>query len=237
MSKPYCHISKKHYNREDLLSYSQLMPSTIKEIRQDYPDFNTESYISYKELFRYRQMHIEKLINKESDDITELEKKVLDALKNNRVISDNIEPKLEPPTFGERVSDKIASFGGSWKFIIGFCVFIIIWMFANYWLLKDKGFDPYPFILLNLVLSCLAALQAPVIMMSQNRQETKDRNRSENDYQINLTAELQIRMLHEKVDHIIIKQFANLMETQDLQMKTLNDLQAQLNEHTNKGKS
>jgi uncharacterized membrane protein len=132
-------------------------------------------------------------------DMTELETQVLERMKSNKFISDNVEPDMENElTFGERLSDKIAEFGGSWKFIIFFLSFMFFWMSVNVIAYHEKGFDPYPFILLNLVLSCLAALQAPIIMMSQNRQNDKDRVRSEHDYQVNLAAELQIRLLHEK---------------------------------------
>jgi uncharacterized membrane protein len=106
-------------------------------------------------------------------------------------------------TFGQKTADKVASFGGSWTFIISFFVFIIIWISANVFLLFNKGFDPYPFILLNLILSCLASLQAPIIMMSQNRQEEKDRERAKKDYEINLKAEMEIKMLNQKIDKLI----------------------------------
>lgn len=114
-------------------------------------------------------------------------------------------------TLGQRLADRVASFGGSWKFIILFSIIIFIWIIINIMFLADKGFDPYPFILLNLILSCLAALQAPVIMMSQNRQEEKDRERSQQDYMINLKTELEIRILHEKLDHLIIQQQQELL--------------------------
>ena len=113
---------------------------------------------------------------------------------------------------------------GSWKFIILFGVFILLWILANIYILMNKGFDPYPFILLNLILSCLAALQAPVIMMSQNRQEEKARERSKKDYMINLKSELEIRMLHEKLDHLIMHQQEELIEIQKVQIEMMNDI-------------
>jgi uncharacterized membrane protein len=125
------------------------------------------------------------------------------------------------PTFGERVADKVATFGGSWTFILSFLGVLIVWMGINVVGLFSQPFDPYPFILLNLVLSCLAALQAPVIMMSQRRQEEKDRLRSENDYMINLRAELEIRQLHEKIDHQMAHQWERLAEMQQIQIELL----------------
>jgi uncharacterized membrane protein len=122
------------------------------------------------------------------------------------------------------LSDKIAEFGGSWKFIITFGGVIVVWVVLNAVLLLDRGFDPYPFILLNLILSCLAALQAPVIMMSQNRAEARDRLRGENDYKVNLKAELEIRHLHEKMDHLLRRQYNRLFEIQQIQIELLEQL-------------
>lgn len=131
-------------------------------------------------------------------------------------------------SYGQRLADKVASFGGSWRFIILFGIFIIIWMVINIVLLLNKGFDPYPFILLNLILSCLAALQAPVIMMSQNRQEEKDRERAKQDYMVNLKAELEIRVLHEKLDHLIMHQQQELLNIQQIQVEMMEDIMRQI---------
>jgi uncharacterized membrane protein len=127
-------------------------------------------------------------------------------------------------TYGQRIADKVASFGGSWTFIISFCVFLLVWICMNIYWLANKGFDPYPFILLNLILSSLAAIQAPVIMMSQNRQEDKDRERGKKDYMINLKSELEVRMLHEKIDHLIINQQQEVLEIHKVQIDLMNDI-------------
>ncbi|MDP4266908.1 MAG: DUF1003 domain-containing protein, partial [Bacteroidota bacterium] len=116
------------------------------------------------------------------------------------------------------------SFGGSWTFIISFGFFILVWILINIYILTNRSFDPYPFILLNLILSCIASIQAPVIMMSQNRQEQKDRERGKNDYMINLKSELEIRMLHEKIDHLISHQQEELIEIQELQIEMMKDI-------------
>ncbi|MNY30754.1 hypothetical protein D3C86_1648800 [compost metagenome] len=134
------------------------------------------------------------------------------------------EEETSADTFGQRIADKVASFGGSWTFIIAFGCFILLWISINVYFLTNKGFDPYPFILLNLILSCLAALQAPVIMMSQNRQEDKDRLRAKKDYMINLKAEIELRALHEKIDHLIIHQQQELLEIQRIQIEMMNDI-------------
>jgi uncharacterized membrane protein len=131
-------------------------------------------------------------------------------------------------TTGDRIADKVASFGGSWTFIISFFIFLLAWMFLNFWMLHNKGFDPYPFILLNLILSCLAAIQAPIIMMSQNRQEDKDRDRAEHDYKINLKAELEIKLLSEKIDHLLVHQNKKLLEIQEMQIQYLENIENQI---------
>lgn len=145
---------------------------------------------------------------------------------DNGTISDKIEENTigDSITFGQRLADKVASFGGSWTFIISFGIFITIWILFNIFFLQSKSFDPFPFILLNLILSCIAALQAPVIMMSQNRQEEKDRERSKKDYMINLKSELEIRILHEKIDHLMMHQQQDLIEIQEVQIDMMNDI-------------
>ena len=125
---------------------------------------------------------------------------------------------------GIRKGDKIAVFGGSWKFILVFGSVLLIWIIVNTAVLLWKPFDPYPFILLNLILSCLAAIQAPVIMMSQNRQEAKDRLRSKHDYRVNLKAELEIRHLHEKIDHLMSHQWERLVEIQQIQIELMSEI-------------
>jgi uncharacterized membrane protein len=225
MEKATCYATQKEYNVDELMHYDNIRPAILREIKLDYPGFNEDSYINTELFAKYRERYIEKLVKTEIGEVTELERQVLDALRKNKLVSDNIEPDIEQQlTFGERLSDKIAEFGGSWRFIILFGIILVFWLILNSFILGNKSFDPYPYILLNLVLSCVAAMQAPVIMMSQNRQEDKDRTRSEHDYQVNLTAELQIRLLHEKVDHIMIDQFRNILEIQEIQLKTLEEL-------------
>lgn len=156
--------------------------------------------------------------------MSNLETKVIGSLSEDKSLVSVVEDEVGVRTVGQKVADKVAAFGGSWKFIILFGVFILLWIMANIYLLLNKGFDPYPFILLNLILSCLAALQAPVIMMSQNRQEEKDRERAKKDYMINLKSELEIRMLHEKIDHLIMHQQQELIEIQKVQIEMMNDI-------------
>ncbi|MBL7786436.1 MAG: DUF1003 domain-containing protein [Chitinophagales bacterium] len=195
----------------------------LELIQQEYPNFATESFLSVSELNEYRQKYISTCLLKEVGELGELEKTVLATLSESQTITNRIEdaPLL---TLGQKVADKIATFGGSWTFIISFITFLVIWISANAFIYHNRGFDPYPFILLNLILSCIAALQAPVIMMSQNRQEEKDRERAKKDYMINLKSELEIRILHEKIDHLIMHQQQELLEIQQIQTEMLNDI-------------
>ncbi len=147
---------------------------------------------------------------------------VKDTLEAEELIVHNLlNPPLETLTRGQKLSDKVAQFGGSWRFIILFGVILTIWIIFNALALGAWRFDPYPFILMNLILSCIAAMQAPIIMMSQNRQEEKDRMRSENDYLINLKAEMQIRSLNQKIDLLLEEQIKTLFETQQEQFDLL----------------
>jgi uncharacterized membrane protein len=127
-------------------------------------------------------------------------------------------------TVGERLADGLAKYAGSWKFMIGFAVVLVMWITLNSYVLASSAWDHYPFILLNLCLSCLAAVQAPVIMMSQNRLEAKDRIRAEHDYIVNLKAELEIRSLNEKMDHLLVNQWQRLLEIQQVQTELMQEL-------------
>jgi uncharacterized membrane protein len=150
---------------------------------------------------------------------------VVESLERHEILSADISSQFERKlTFGERLSDHIAEFGGSWKFLISFGAVLFIWIVINGVLLVTHAFDPYPFILLNLILSCLAAVQAPIIMMSQNRAEARDRLRAENDYKVNLKAELEIRHLHEKLDHLLRRQYNRLFEIQQIQIELLQEI-------------
>ncbi len=198
----------------------------IDLIKLDSPQFNESCHLAMSELNRYRERYISDFLEKEVGELTKLEDRVITSMKDKTLIADNPEDDNDSATstFGQRVADKVATFGGSWTFIISFVVFLLAWIGCNVFILSNKGFDPYPFILLNLILSCVAALQAPVIMMSQNRQEEKDRERAKNDYMVNLKSELEIRMLHEKLDHLILHQEQNLIEIQQVQVEMMNDI-------------
>lgn len=225
MKTALCHLTKKQLPINQLVLGSTIRRPIFKLIQADYPDFTDESYVAVGNLNKYRKQYLEQLLEKELGEISELEKEVLDSIHENELLSTNIEEELqENLPLGDRMADRIASFGGSWTFILAFFTFILFWMLVNVYLLATRPFDPYPFILLNLILSCLAAIQAPIIMMSQNRKEAKDRQRSEYDYKVNLKAELEIRLLHEKIDHLIVHQNQRLLEIQQIQVDLMEDI-------------
>ena len=169
--------------------------------------------------------YVQSILKSEQGEVTDLEYEVLNSMQQHELISKNVENKLDQNwTFGEKLADKIATFGGSWTFLICFGIFLALWILVNTVVMVKHPADPYPFILLNLMLSCLAAIQAPVIMMSQNRQEAKDRLRSQNDYQVNLKAELEIRHLHEKLDHLLMHQWDRLAKIQEIQLDLLAEM-------------
>src|SRR6478736_9061725 len=230
MNTATCFISKKKFPVAELYEGRLLKKEILDLIRKDFPDFNDNEYISIESLNEYRKKYMAKLLKQENIEISEMEQQVIESIAKNELLSKDLEEELNKDlTHGQRVADRIASFGGSWTFIGFFFLFLLLWMAINIFVLVKKPFDPYPFILLNLILSCLAAIQAPVIMMSQNRKEEKDRKRSQNDYKVNLKAELEIKLLHEKIDHMIIHQNQRLLEIQQLQTDYLDDILNALN--------
>ena len=187
--------------------------------------WDDDGWICVDDLQRYQLRYVQSLLESEKGELTELEREVVRALREQEIFSKNPDADFETDrTFGQRLADRIASFGGSWTFIIFFAVVLVVWMALNSYVLVTRAFDPFPYILLNLLLSTLAALQAPVIMMSQNRQEARDRLRAIYDYKINLKAELEIRQLHQKIDHLLSHQWERLVEIQKIQMELINEL-------------
>ena len=218
-------ISNLEFPVTDKVSAKTIRHSILELIQKEHPDFTHDSFLSYRELNDYREKAISEFLVQEMGELTDLDKTVLDSLTGNTILTDKLDgDELPNLTYGQRIADKVATFGGSWTFIISFGIFIFIWINLNVFWMMNKSFDPYPFILLNLILSCIAALQAPVIMMSQNRQEEKDRERGKKDYMINLKSELEIRTLHEKIDHFIMDQQQELLDMQKDQIAKLNDI-------------
>ncbi len=216
-------ISKKEFPISEQVSAKAIRSLLTEFIQKENPTFDTNSFLSVSELNYFKGKYISNHLIKEMGELSSLENEVIDSISNRSVLSDNTDLE-EKFTLGQKIADKVASFGGSWTFILSFGGFIFVWICFNAFVLVTKVFDPFPFILLNLILSCLAALQAPVIMMSQNRQEEKDRMRAKQDYMINLKSELEIRILHEKIDHLMMHQQQELLELQKTQIEMMNTI-------------
>jgi uncharacterized membrane protein len=221
-----CQICGRHFEEDEIVLGQVVRPAVVEVICESHPGWDENGFICHKDLNHFRSIYTQKLVEEDRGEITVLEEEVLASLNDEEFLSKNINEEFEEKvTFGEALSDKIASFGGSWKFICSFAAFMGIWILINTAILKkEHQFDEYPFILLNLVLSCLAALQAPIIMMSQNRQEAKDRLRGEQEYKINLKAELEIRHLTSKLDQLRQHQWRRLLEIQHIQLDLMNEL-------------
>ena len=219
---PYiCLVTGQSVSAAESSALEALRPGLQELILADYPLALPHSRISDDALVDYRRKYVEAILAEERGEVSELEADVIEAVSHQDTLSQTPdEQEAEHPlTFGERLADKVAEFGGSWRFLISFGVFMLIWIAFNE--VRQVSFDPFPFILLNLLLSCLAAVQAPVIMMSQNRKEDRDRQAAEHNYQVNLKAELEIRHLHEKIDHLMGKQWERLAAIQQMQIELL----------------
>jgi len=170
----------------------------------------------------------EALLGKEHEEFSERQKKILTHVTGQSAISRDVNTVFdEQVTFGQRAADVVASFGGSWTFIMLFGVVLVVWAISNVVILGSYAFDPYPFVFLNLLLSMLAALQAPIIMMSQNRQSAKDRLAVEHDYDVNLKAEIEICQINEKLDELRIRQLAEVIDLHQKQIVLLEQLVAE----------
>jgi len=220
-----CCVCKKTFPEDSVISGYGIQTEIEELIKKENPEWNDKCYICKDDFNRLRRKYILNLVTEERGNIEKLEREVINSIHESDLLSAN--PNLayqEITSPGDKIADIVAKFGGSWKFIMIFFGILVIWILINTYVLIFNVFDPYPFILLNLVLSCMAAMQAPIIMMSQNRQEAKDRIRSENDYKVNLKAEIEIRMLHEKIDHLLLEQWSRLMKIQEIQLDMLEDL-------------
>src|SRR5216117_1583786 len=220
-----CQICKKPKSPHSGMIAELIRPSLLEFIQKKLPDLDTKGFICLDDLGEFRKDYVKEVLQAEIGALSALDQELIESLQQHEILSSDISKQFEKKlTFGERLSDHIASFGGSWRFIILFGTVLFGWIILNAILLLNRGFDPYPFILLNLILSCLAAIQAPIIMMSQNRSEARDRLRAENDYKVNLKAELEIRHLHKKIDNLLRRQYNRLFEIQQIQIELLEEI-------------
>jgi uncharacterized membrane protein len=223
-----CPICGNPRSAREALPGEIVRPAIVSVIQKEHPEWTPEQPLCLPCLHRYRNDYVEQMLKDEKGELSAVEKEVVESLRQHEVVAENVNENFDSTlTFGEHLADRIAEFGGSWTFISIFGGVLLGWIAINSLLLLRRPFDPYPYILLNLVLSCLAAIQAPVIMMSQNRQESKDRLRAEHDYQVNLKAELEIRMLNEKMDLLLTHQWQRLLEIQRVQVELMEELAEQ----------
>ena len=230
MPKPkeqHCQICGRQADEVELIAAGMVRPVVADLVRKSHPAWSEDGLICMDDLNRFRNQYVLSLIEEEKGELSFLEKEVLESIARHEILATQVDERYEAGlTFGQRLSDRIAQFGGSWRFIIIFAGILFAWVLINSIALFFKPFDPYPYIFLNLILSCLAAIQAPIIMMSQNRQEEKDRLRVMHDYQINLKAELEIRQLHQKLDHLLSHQWERLLQIQEVQMELLTEMRS-----------
>lgn len=215
--------------RSHLRRAAVVRPALRQLIEKDLGHWDEDGWVCLDDMQKYQQRYVHGLLQEEKGELTELEQEVLKDMRDHELTARNPlhdEEDDAAVSFGDRVADRIASFGGSWRFIISFCAVLVLWVVMNVVVLATHPFDPYPFILLNLFLSALASIQAPLIMMSQNRQEARDRLRALHDYQVNLKAELEIRQLHQKIDHLLSHQWDRLLEIQEIQIELINELRS-----------
>lgn len=220
-----CQVCKTQKQASEMIPAGVVREVITEKIKAECPDWSPTGYICVPDLNRFRAQYVEEVIKQDKGELTTLEAQVVESLKAQDLLAKNLNVEYEQHlSLGEKLADKLADFGGSWRFIGIFGGILFVWILVNTALLLEKPFDPYPFIFLNLILSCLAAIQAPVIMMSQNRQESKDRLRAEYDYRVNLKAELEIRNLHEKIDNLVVNQWQRLLEIQKIQTDLMEEL-------------
>lgn len=206
MPKVACSLCNTIVDARTLVNPNNLEPPLVEMIRRERPEWEGKRGVCKTCREQYRAKKFLGYLEDEYTKISEMEKSLVTQIARRGRVSKLVHQEFEATmTFGERIADRVAQFGGSWTFIMIFGGILIVWMAVNTWVLAHRAFDPYPFILLNLVLSTLAALQAPVIMMSQNRQDKKDRLRGELDYDVNRRAEIEIQSLAAKLNLIVDK--------------------------------
>jgi uncharacterized membrane protein len=226
-----CVVDGKNYSYDRGAALWTLNPSIVNRIRRDYPKVKNQDFICYEHLLPYQIESIQAMMNSDAKQIDKINRKLTRALEaKDYEVTDVNETLRSTQTFGQKIADQVAEVAGSWGFIIFYVVILLGWILVNSLHLFGINFDPYPFILLNLFLSCIAALQAPVIMMSQNRAAYRDRMSSENDYHINLKTEEELRILHAKMDHLMKHQFEHNIEIQAMIFEILSEMRIIMNE-------
>jgi len=220
-----CQVCREQKKYDEIVP-AQSVPEPIAElIRKEYPGWLSGGYICRADLDRFRAQYVGTVLEKEKSELAVLETDVRQSMNDHALLAKNINIEFDRQlSFGDRLSDRIADFVGSWTFILSFIGVMVLWIIVNTFIMVTRPFDPYPYILLNLLLSALAAIQAPIIIMSQNRLESRDRLNAEHDYQVNLNTEMEIHQLHKKIDHLLFNQWQRLLEIQKVQVELMEDL-------------
>ena len=220
-----CRICGLQKEKSELVPADRIPASIVDSITREYQAWLPEGYICQTDLNRFRIQYVRDVVEHEKNGYASLERtidndmRVEDHLPKN----DNVEYE-KSMTFGEHLSDTLAGFAGSWTFLLVFAGLLFLWVLLNSYILILRPFDPYPFILLNLVLSIIAATQAPVIIMSQNRQEVRDRLHAERDFQVSIHTDTEIHRLHKKMDYLMTDQGQKLLEIQNIQLELIEEL-------------
>ena len=219
-----CQICKENKRHEEVVPAESVPDFVVRVIKKTHP-WSSGGYICNSDLDHFRAQYVGEVLEREKEELAELQEQVTQSMKDHTLFPKNINVEFDRQLgFGERLSDKLADFAGSWTFILIFLGVLFVWIAINALIFVLRPFDPYPFIFLNLVLSALAAIQAPLIIMSQNRQEARDRLHAEHDYQVNLSTEMEIHQLHRKMDHLLINQGQRLLEIQNIQVELMQNL-------------
>lgn len=220
-----CQICKKEFLAKKMFHGSLIRNSILEGIKKKYPDWDSSQYICVSDLDKCRADHVENILKEEQGALSRLDNEVIQSYRDHDLLTEDINQQVNADqSLGEKLADKVAAFGGSWPFIFLFCIVLFFWIGINLATWSIKPFDPYPFILLNLVLSCLAAIQAPIIMMSQNRQAKKEKIKSEHEYMINLKAELEIQHINSKMDQLMRDQWNRMLEIQNIQIELMAEI-------------
>jgi uncharacterized membrane protein len=219
-----CQICGKRLSHDEAYPGHFVREAVVETIRKHHPQWSPDGYICKEDRRRFQSEYVTDAIAVERGELTTLEQQVVASLRDEEILSRDLNAEFSGRQgLGGRLADRMAEVAGSWVFIGCFMFVLLGWITVNSIHFMGHRFDPFPFILLNLVLSCIAAIQAPIIMMSQNRQESKDRLRAEHDYRVNLKAEIEIRALHGKLDELITHQWQRLLEIQQIQMELLEE--------------
>jgi uncharacterized membrane protein len=221
-----CCLCRKTLRRSEVLPNVVVRPQVAAHVARRYPDrWTPHGHVCRTCLNRERLDYVTARLTEEKGALSDVEQEVAKKAGLHHTIARDIDAQFQASiTVGQHAADTVARVGGSWAFVSWFVVFLLAWMLANTFLLHQRAFDPYPYILLNLVLSCLAALQALIITMSQNRQSERDRLESNHDYETDLKAEIEIASLHDKVDHLLHAQWERMVELQQMQIDLLTEL-------------